>query len=277
MSRRGRSGPAISLFAFQDIITSVTAIVIVVVLFLTLDLVQRKRRNAETSPGQIAVDLIARLAEIDSEFAALRRQAEETDSLVREVAAASPAEIRDEVARREGLIASLLETQKRLQRQRDELRQREKRVIAEQFDLEPAREQRKLLEKETADLQRVVKEVRQDDRPIYTLPRGFRKEGWLAVVESGRILVAPLGRAAKPIEFRAKGSPLFGTSAAEAFAEWIDAEGHASGYFLLLIRPGGSTAFDDVEKKLSSRSTSYGFDLVGTDSRILHPERGAAP
>ena len=34
MSRRGRSGPTISLFSFQDIITSVTAIVTVITLLL---------------------------------------------------------------------------------------------------------------------------------------------------------------------------------------------------------------------------------------------------
>ncbi|MBC7817117.1 MAG: hypothetical protein IAG10_09545 [Planctomycetaceae bacterium] len=42
----------ISLFAFQDIITSVTAIVIVVALFLALDLVQRKQGQASESPGE---------------------------------------------------------------------------------------------------------------------------------------------------------------------------------------------------------------------------------
>lgn len=68
MSRRGRSGPAISLFAFQDIITSVTAIVIVVVLFLALDLVQRKESARADSPVGVAADLTDRIAELKREL-----------------------------------------------------------------------------------------------------------------------------------------------------------------------------------------------------------------
>jgi len=56
MSRRGRSGPTISLFSFQDIITSVTAIVTVITLLLALDLVQRKQSKAGDSSGNLAVE-----------------------------------------------------------------------------------------------------------------------------------------------------------------------------------------------------------------------------
>ena len=57
MSRRGRSGPAISLFSFQDIITSVTAIVTVIALLLALDLVQRKQSQSSDSSAAMAVIL----------------------------------------------------------------------------------------------------------------------------------------------------------------------------------------------------------------------------
>jgi predicted RNase H-like nuclease (RuvC/YqgF family) len=46
MSKRARSQPVLSLFAFQDIITSVTGIMILVTLFLALELVSRKEGSA---------------------------------------------------------------------------------------------------------------------------------------------------------------------------------------------------------------------------------------
>ena len=73
MSRRGRSGPVISLFAFQDIITSVTAIVIVVTLFLALDLVQRKQGQASESPTVLAEELVARITALEGELAKLHK------------------------------------------------------------------------------------------------------------------------------------------------------------------------------------------------------------
>ena len=94
MSRRGRSGPVISLFAFQDIITSVTAIVIVVVLFLALDLVNRKQGQASESPAVLADELVARIADVEAELIKLRQELARTDELVQQVASTSPADLR---------------------------------------------------------------------------------------------------------------------------------------------------------------------------------------
>ncbi len=58
MSRRNRSRAAFSLFSFQDIITAVTAIVILLVLILTLELISRRQQVAAADPaiGREALD-----------------------------------------------------------------------------------------------------------------------------------------------------------------------------------------------------------------------------
>ena len=141
MSRRGRSGPTISLFSFQDIITSVTAIVTVITLLLALDLVQRKQSKAGDSSGNLAVELVARLAAAEVELAELNAVAGTTDDLVREVAATSPAELRNEIAERQSAIVELERERTRLERQRGQWKTREKQAQTEQFDLEPVRKQ----------------------------------------------------------------------------------------------------------------------------------------
>src|SRR4051812_47012023 len=107
MSRRGRSGPAISLFAFQDIITSVTAIVIVVVLCLVLDLVQRKQTKHADSSSGVATDLSSRISEIETEIARLKEATAKTDSTVKEVARFSPAELQSQTDASELAIREL--------------------------------------------------------------------------------------------------------------------------------------------------------------------------
>ena len=277
MSRRGRSGPTISLFSFQDIITSVTAIVTVITLLLALDLVQRKQSDAGDSSGALVVELAARLAQIEDELTELRAATASTDELVREVAATSPAELRNEIAQRESAIAELELERARLERQRTGWKAREKAERAEGFELEPVREQQARVEREAAELEQQRKEERAENRTVFSLPHGFQKEGWLVVIGAKQIDVAPLGRPARPVAFVGKGLPLFGTSAAGAFEKWIDDQGLRSAYFLLLVRPEAARTFDEVEELLTKKSVSHGFDLIGADQSILHPERGAAP
>ena len=276
MSRRGRSGPVISLFAFQDIITSVTAIVIVVTLFLALDLVQRKQGQASESPTVLAEELVARITALEGELAKLHKELDRSDDLVQQVASTSPAELRAEIIQRELAVEDLRQQLQRQQEREKRLQSQEKAVAAEQFDLSPLRQRVEQTIRETRELQGQLDQAKQEDRILFTLPRGSNKEGWIAVVDSGRITVAPLGRAARPQAFVSTGTFLK-KSAAEAMVEWIDRERLRSAYFLVLIRPSGPRTFDALEELLQSKSMSFGFDLIDAERTVLHPERGAAP
>ena len=276
MSRRGRSGPVISLFAFQDIITSVTAIVIVVTLFLALDLVQRKQGQASESSAALALELVARIADVESELAKLRKELDRTDDLVKQVASTSPAELKAEIVRREHVIEDLRRELQRQEEKRTRLVAQEQAAATEKFDLAPLRQRIEQTARETREMQGQLDQEKQENRVLFTLPRGFNKEGWIAVVESGRITVAPLGRAAKPQVFVSTGTFLK-KSAADALIDWIDRDRLRSAYFLVLIRPNGSRTFAELEDVFRDKSISFGFDLIDAERTVLHPERGAAP
>jgi len=277
MSRRGRSGPTISLFSFQDIITSVTAIVTVITLLLALDLVQRKQSQSSNSSASLAVDLVKCLERAESELARLRTVAATTDELVRAVAATSPAELRNEIAQRESAITELERERERLEQQNKHWRSREKEELSEQFDLEPLRDEQVKSERTASDIERQAAEERAENRTVFSLPRGMQKEGWLAVIDPRQISVAPLGRPSRPLHFAASGLPLLGSSATDNLEKWINEQRMESAYFLLLVRPDGASTFDDVQQMMERKSLSHGFDLVDADQTILHPDRGAAP
>lgn len=277
MSRRGRSGPAISLFSFQDIITSVTAIVTVIALLLALDLVQRKQSQASDSASAMAVVLKERLEQIEAELAQLRNAADSTNELVRAAAATSPAELRNEIAQRELAIEELLREQKRLEEQGLKWQSQETEKLAEQFDLEPLKDEQARTSRAADLLEAQIAEEAAEKRPIFSLPKGSQQQGWLAVIDSQQIEVAPLGRAARPEKFVATGIAFLGSSAAANFEKWIKDQQLGSAYFLLLIRPGGDEVFQSVQSILLQQSISHGFDLISADQAMLHPERGAAP
>lgn len=277
MSRRGRSGPAISLFAFQDIITSVTAIVIVVVLFLALDLVQRKAVAHAESPVGVVEDLTARITELQSELERLRSVTAHTDATVREVAQFSPSELQAEVTNAERSLQDLQARRKQLVERHLQWQSREKAVLAAQFDLRPRQVQLEQTLQANQDWQRQIAEGRNDKRPIYGLPRGVTAGGWVAVIEEDRVTIAPLGLRAKPTEFGQGPFSLITGTAAGGFIKWVQNERQQRAYFLLLIRPGGVEQFHEIDLEFSEKSRHYGFDLIDAQQEILHPEKGAAP
>jgi ABC-type transport system involved in cytochrome bd biosynthesis fused ATPase/permease subunit len=71
MGRRKRAA-AFSLFSFQDIITSVTAILILVMLLLSIELVSRRRQQAATDPDTTRRQMAATVAKLESLTAGLR-------------------------------------------------------------------------------------------------------------------------------------------------------------------------------------------------------------
>ena len=275
MSRRGRSGPAISLFAFQDIITSVTAIVIVVVLFLALDLVQRKAAAHAESPVAIVEDVTERITELQAELARLQAQTTRTDATVREVAEFSPGDLQAEVAAAERALQDLQARIKVLKEQEAKWQAREKVALATQFDLRPKQLKLERTRQATRDIQQQIEEGRNDRRPIYGLPRGVSNGGWVVVIEEEVITTAPLGRRAQPTQFKDGPLPILSDSAADAFLKWVRSEQQQKAYFLLLIRPGGAEQFYTIDTEFTEKSVTYGFDLIDAELEILHPEKGA--
>jgi len=210
-------------------------------------------------------------------LAELKVAAGTTDELVREMAHTSPAALRLEIDQRTSAIVELEREQTRLERERGKWQTREKEEQARQFDLDPLRKQRKASLADATQLDRQRAAEQAENRTIYSLPRGFDKQGWILVIEAQTISVAPLGRAAKPLVFKSSGISLFGKSAAAALGDWIEREHLRAAYFLVLVRPEASTPFHDVQSLLTDKSISYGFDLIGADETNLNPERGAAP
>lgn len=275
MSRRGRSGPTISLFSFQDIITSVTAVVTVITLLLALDLVKRKQLHSGESSASLGFDLEKRLEIAEVELAELKSAASSVDELVREIASMSPEEMRSDIAQRERRIEDLQRQKRRLENQAETLRSELNKERAQQFDLEPKRNEANQIEESISDLERQLAQERTENRVVFSLPRGAEKSGWIAEINQSKIGVAPIGRPARPTFFGPTGLPLLGASAADNFEKWIDEQRLSSEYFLLLIRPDGKTDFDNVQRLLERRGISHGFDLLGPDEMVLHPERGA--
>ena len=273
MSRRGRSGPTISLFSFQDIITSVTAIVTVITLLLALDLVQRKQAQSSDSSESIVNDVAARVQEMETEIATLKTSLRTAANVAQDVAETSLAELKSEVSGRRASIAELEAQRSKLESQVAEWQRRQKQELTRQFDQQPMKEQQQTITKTVAELEREIAEVESDERTIYQMPRGSAKSGWIVIVDAGVIDVAPIGQRRKPVRFGKKG---FGGTAGASLVSWINAQKLDKEYFFFLVRPEGIIEYAELDRLLAGSGISRGFDLIDMEEEILDPERGAS-
>ncbi len=271
--RRSRSnGPTISLFAFQDIITSVCGILLFVTLLLAVELSQRTEGRPDLPIEQVSDDLQAAVAEARAERDQLAGSTRRDAAALGLAAGRSLAEVEQEVRTLTGAIVG---------RERDvaELRDREQDAGRRQSEAEARAPQREDLERRRADLEtriaedeRMLNEMKQQDRVVLDVSGVPGGVGWVVDLGPDSIQVAPIDRAAPPRTFRPR-LAITGNSAEDQLVAWLDAE--ASGqYVLLLIRPGGHDRFDAIRDEFKTKGRPFGFDLIGARQTVFDPARG---
>jgi hypothetical protein len=267
---RGQSGAPVSFFAFQDIITAVSGILIIVVLLLTLELVEQ--REVEAAPAGRPADVSAELAAAEAERDSLKAELADEAAAVKAAAGASAGELRSQSAALRTEIERLGGEVAKAEARKAELTAAEKAVEVRRFDAAETLARAEQAGRKADELRRQIEEAKRDDRPVFSLPRGFNKAGWLAVLGGSSVEAAPIGRTTRPTRIA---GPDGATGSADAFLRWADE--HDGDYFLLLVRPSGAEIFKPVDDAFREKGVSYGFDAVGEGQIVLHPERGAAP
>jgi hypothetical protein len=290
MSRRRRNGSPFSLFSFQDIVTSVTAVIILMTLLLALELIHRtleaaSRRLVSSAEIQEAIEEAQKHAD------ELRERLRQSGDRLRQAAAFSPAslqrELRDVKSQRDTLSTEL----EQLRKEQTTAKKAEQDAMAQAFDreadraeLEKLRAKQKSLAQSVADQRQAndekrgeIEEIKLDKtakakgRRIYNPAPGAGKQAWLVEVAGDRMAAAPLGKVARPVLFTGRTTE----RRVAAFSAWMQKRSAASDYFVMLIRPDGIASFDALRVAVDSRGFDMGFDLIGKDDVVLDPERGA--
>lgn len=272
MSRRG-GGPTITLFSFQDIITSVSGIMIFVTLLLALDLSERSLKAGDNPAERDSSDLKGRIEAARAELDVLRRRA------LLDSRSTGRSSLADERAEREA--ADKLDQAERefaaIERRSDEARDREAeaKIRREGAEATVAEEsQRKASVAEA--LRRDLADAKPLDRVYFNFEADASqsRDGWLALLDDRGISVAPLGRAQRPRTF-------IGLSSEEdtvdpgtrAFLDWAESEAQGT-YILLVARPSGLERVKFIRREFALTRHAFGIDLVTEMQELLDPEHG---
>jgi hypothetical protein len=264
--RRKRTGaPAFSLFAFQDIITCVMGIMLLLTLMMAL--------NVNLNPGtgmdadmQAAVNmLIDESAGLRSEVSTLETRIADQlavlqsgailnsesltvsrNTLVGEVAAHQT-----DLARLNELSAGSLERLKEVESEY-ESRQDDEQVIA-------------TLKQQKEQLTKKLKHMRTGQKRIYNAHNSSAKDCWLIEFSSSTIIrVAQMGKVDPPRDFR---------SVAELIT-WIDAQKGRDVALILLIKPDAADFMEPLTAKLIELAIPFGFDLLPQDATAIDAPSG---
>lgn len=281
MGRRRRSRSAFSLFSFQDIITSVTAILILIVLILSLELVARKSREAAASATVTRAGLEAAIADLQALAERLEAQAS-----ARPRSAAAPRSAAD-------LERDVWITREQVEQALDDRATAERIRQAAVGEARAAEARRQAARAGAADAGRVAADAdatageaarvtaanegerrrleatreQQRDRPdpgtelVFNVPADDGRQPWLLEVSVEGYAALALGTG----KVRKLGSRTDGDS---SFARWAASLRREGDYVLLLVRPSGTERFGAARDVLEREDIAIGIDFIGESQTV---------
>ena len=271
MSRRGHSSNPISLFSFQDIITSVTGIMILVTLLMALELSQRVLQSPKVQTAIVAGDLKQAIAAAEAEAEALQTELAARGQRLQELAGLDERRLRTTTQDVERQIAQLDVESVELAARAERAEQRQQQLTADSQARQPDVERARQLTERIAEVEAQIAKLKSSNRVLYNPAQGNSKSAWLVELSDSELRAAPLGRAQPPTVFGGA------TPAARlnAFKTWAETRDRGAEYFVLVIKPSGVALFDQLYEALVDAGFDLGFDVVDSAQTVLDPTTGA--
>jgi hypothetical protein len=270
----------ISFFAFADIITAVSGMLIFITLLLATDLGRPTDNRSEAANAELQKKLeetLRQQANVDAENRGLQHllttanTAPAPDKLASDIS-----RLRTELAVEKGKHAGLAEE---LAASKSALEERDKLlgITAERQQIQDSAQELAVLEgedakvrEETAALEQKIRGVeakivklRSREGQIWLMPDRSQttKEPILAVVSGSGVKIERFNRPDQSQEF--------GKSGAHAgFETYLNHSKETQQYVVFLIRPSGIAIFKDLEKTARKKGFEVGFDALEEDREI---------
>lgn len=276
MSRRNRNQTAFSLFAFQDIITSVTGIMILVTLILALELLQRKEGQAkddtETVTEEIkasiadAEELDRTLAENEEVIKRIKKQIESGQAQLSELAKYDIRQVESQIKNMKEVNEQFEKDKVRLEMSKEETEKRLKELEQRKQQRADDPETLQNLQEKIRQMEEELKKLKDENRVVYNPAEGDSKQPMLVQFEGEQIMTAKMGSD--------DGTQTF--ASADDFYAWAVRQDSNSIYFVLLVKPQGIENFLKLKTALKSEGFDVGSDLLQKDQTALDLGTGGA-
>lgn len=268
MSRRQRNDAPITLFSFQDIITSVTGILILITLILALTLVTQPRNESSENPDNIQA-LRSQLAALESDVSKLEQQ-NTVDFELLELMARFNVETPEQLSDRLQETISVTNQMIRdgviqVNTGKSKTQEVDTRVDQKKAGLEQLLEQ---IKRE----QELLKKIVESNRVEYRLPGARGEEPWLIDIGGKEWLVAPANKIQTPVRFAE-------TSLSKRLSnleKWLQSLPSGQIYLVALVRSDGIESYTRIRESATLGSADFGVDLISDHVTVIDPQTGAA-
>lgn len=269
MGRRKRTGgPAFSLFAFQDIITCVMGIMLLLTLMMSLQI-------GEAPGAQMASKIDNRAKTLEAESRRLLNEIDEMESqLTSQLSALNSGAILDPTLltqSRDRAVREAIAAQQESARVSEIVASSHKELenVRSRFaDFEQVGQEAATLEEIRSKRHQELEDIRSGRKRVYNAHESDSKSCWLIEVSSPvDIRIAQMGNEETSTQL----------DDIDALIQWIETHQGDDTALMLLVKPDAATALKTLSKALSGKKLPFGFDLLPQDSAVLKsaeaPER----
>ncbi|WP_372717175.1 hypothetical protein [Novipirellula sp.] len=266
MAKRRSSGPGISFFAFQDIITAVVGIFILITMILVLELAQRVE-SASNAPAedirpvvQTIEALKQQIADTQTEFDERSKASDRSDGINAFNLAENVELLKQQNAALHARTeASNAKAQKLAAESREAATEAE-RLAIESKSLDGMRGELDAISKKLKLVQERANVLLGDESTVYRDETAEGRFLTLVTLSTKRIQVHDaLTRSVKTLS---------GSKRLDQWESWLENIPLDRRQLLILIEPGGEGDFREVEGTLEKNRAQYGFTVVGADHAI---------
>jgi len=264
MSRRRRQENPISLFSFQDIVTSVTGILILLTIMLAISVITQ----GATPAGQVervdVTELVETKQSLEQEVTRLQSQVKSNQTTINSWLGAST----DEMLRlKANYRSNATVTRESIQKLQSELKLKTEEV--NQFIQDP---ETKATNAQVADLKKKIDEAKKEldalrsgSRVFYNFRTGSRAP-WIVQLSGKEILACRANQRSKPNSF----------STPNQLIDFAKKLSQAEQYLVLVVRPSGLSSFEKIRGECQKLGIDIGIELIGEEQVVVDPETGAA-
>ena len=256
MARRKPKSNPVSLFAFQDIITSTTGVLILLALILMLALAT-KEPIVEQPTRAATKEQFEKLAGLTNELKQLNEGKLELN--ISRLVSSTPSELKSQLDAVEAEIKRLESAGVERKRAIAIAAAKVKSDSKNDSDTGKAQQLSEAIdavEAETASL-------KNSNRVVYNF-RNLDREPWLVQIDENELLAARAGSVDVQV-FRT----------ATAFTKFAKALPKKQQYVVMIVRPAGIAKYDELKKQLERLDFDLGTELIGENQVAVDPEKGA--
>lgn len=278
MARKSNEGSAISLFSFQDIITSITGIMFLVVLLLILMMITSRIPSAKNTQADDNVkELQKELAELKAKLQTLKNNQQQLDKQMEELKKLSPEEIKRQQEKYQQILRS---EQAKLEKLTSAIQLKEeqnKQIKIEYLELDKMVKHRKTviddLKNKLKELSEAVKQKeetsKQRNRVMkYVVHSNTPKRPVLAELDKDGIRFMDIENK-KIVDLRRPGR------AAESlpmFAMELSKLNSSQLYFSIAVKPGGFKYVIQILEILKNNNFERGTEIMPDDNTSIFEE-----